>query len=162
MRRVIKMRCIKTKSDEQGAVLVEMAFALPLLGLIFLSILDLGFIVREHQLLQNAAREAARFSAHEANSMLRLLPAQRPAKLVEIKQFAVRYAAQEGIVVDPNNVSVNQGFLIPGNCGSEITITYPRSLFLLGRPLIPINAITITGRAVFYNLYGGCYAPPYP
>ncbi len=48
---------------EEGAILVEMAFVLPILALIFIIIIDGGLAIREHQLLQNAAREAARFAS---------------------------------------------------------------------------------------------------
>jgi Flp pilus assembly protein TadG len=132
--------------------MVEMAFALPLMALILLSIIDLGLIVREYQLVQNAAREAARFSAQYENWIIN---SSDPAgTTTAIKQFAVRYAAQENITIDPNNVTINQDYSIPGNCGSEITITYPRPVLLLGAPFLRISTITLSGRSIFYNLYG--------
>ena len=150
------MRHTKTKSGEQGAVLVEMALMLPLLALIFLTIIDLGLIVREYQLLQNAAREAARYSAQPVNQISR--SGTPDATLADIKQFAVNYAAQEGITIDltidPNYVQVDQRVEIPGNCGSRITITYPRQILFLGAPFLPVTSITLNAQSVFYNLYG--------
>ncbi len=145
------MRRANTKAGERGAVLVEMAFALPLLALVFLCIIDLGLIVREYQLLQNAAREGARFSSLPINQIA--FADDKPATIAAIKQFVVDYAAQEKITVDPNNVTINQTYPIPGACGSEITVTYTRSMLLLGVPILPSNTITLTGRSVFHNLY---------
>ncbi len=149
------MRRAKIKSVEQGAVMVEMAFALPLLALVFLSIIDLGIIVREYQVIQNAAREAARFSSQQANF---IAGSSDPTGTEDaIKQFAVRYAALEHITIDPTKVTVNQGDRITGyGCGSRITITYPRQVLLLGAPFLPIGTITLTGDSFFYNLYGSC------
>jgi Flp pilus assembly protein TadG len=148
------MRPAKTNSGEQGAVLVEMAFVLPIMALVFLNIIDLGLIVREYQVLQNAAREAARFSAQDVNQL-----SQSPdpaATTAAIKTFAVQYAAEQHITIDPNNVTINQVYVFPGtgNCGTQITITYPRPVLLLGAPFLPINTITLTGTVIFYNLYG--------
>ena len=146
------IRPLKTTSGEQGAVLVEMAFALPLLALVFLCIIDLGLVVREYQLVQNAAREAARYSALPANQMS--LNANPAAILNDIKSFAVQYAANEHITINPGNVQVDQNVPIPTNCGSQITITYQRPMLLLGAPILPTTTITLTARAIFYNLYG--------
>ncbi len=153
------MRSAKTKSGERGAVLVEMAFVLPILALIALNIIDLGLIVREHQVLQNAARETARFSAMPINWILgSTTPA---ATTTAIQQFAVQYAAQERITIDPSNVTINQDYSVPGatgtgNCGSQITINYSRPVLLLGAPFLPISTINLTGTSIFYNLYA-CY-----
>lgn len=148
------MRRSKTKSGEQGQVIIEFAFVVPLLGLILLCIVDLGLVVREYQVVQNAAREAARYSAQEINQMSRRSPAEAASIEADIQNFAARYAAQEGITIDPSWVLVTQRYAIPDNCGSQITITYPRQFLLLGAPLLPTGTVTLTARALFYNLYG--------
>ncbi len=142
----------KIGSSERGAVLVEMAFALPLLALVFLCIVDLGIIVREYQLVQNAAREGARFSSLPINQIV--MADDPAATTAAIKQFVVQYAAQENISIDPNDVAINQFYGVSTACGSEITVTYTRSMLLLGVPFLPSNTITLTGRSVFHNLYG--------
>ena len=152
MRRVHNKKTSGDKSGHNGAVLVEMAFMLPLLALIFLCIIDLGLVIREYQVLQNAAREAARFSAQPKNQIA--MAPNPAAKLTEIQQFAATYAAQENVSINLGDITVNQTFAIPGNCGSEITITYARSFFVLGVPILPTGSVTLTGRSVFYNLYG--------
>ncbi len=148
------MRRLKRHSGEQGAVLVEMAFALPLLALVFLSILDLGLMVREYQVLQNAAREGARYSVIQSNQISIKPATEQAAVLSDIQNYVVQYCAEERITITAANVTVNQAYGWPAACQSEIAVTYTRPLFLLGRPFFPFSAITLTGRSVFQNLYG--------
>lgn len=149
------MHRLKTKSDERGAVLVEMAFALPLLALVFLSILDLGLMVRQYQVLQNAVREGARYSVNPINQIsTKFTTAEQDAVRLEIQNVVVQYCAQENIAIDVAQVSVIQTYGMPGACQSEVSVTYTRPLFLLGRPFFPFGSMTLSGRSVFQNLYG--------
>ncbi len=132
--------------------MVEMAFALPILALIFLSIIDLGLVIREYQLLQNAAREGARISvARKYQVRFSDTPCDM---LSQIQQRVVAYCAEENITISATNVTVNQVYPIPDYCGSEVTVTYPRNPLLRGAPFLPVGSIVLTGRAVFQNLYG--------
>lgn len=133
-------------------MLVEMALALPLLALIFLGIIDLGLIVREYQVLQNAAREGARYSAQPENQIV--INTDPVKTQLAIQQFVVSYAAEEKITINLADVTVNQVYPVPGGCGSEVTVTYTRSTLLLGGLILPKSAFRLTGRSVFYNLYG--------
>ena len=153
------MNSAPDRRSQQGAVLVEMAIALPILALILLCIIDLGFVVREHQLLQNAAREGAHISSL---SQYQVYFNEDPCgTLSAIKQFVVSYAATEGITVDPGNVTVDQVYPIPPlntgepeGIGSLVTVTYSRSLLFRGAPYLPLGSITLTAKSVFCNLYG--------
>lgn len=153
MKRVLSIRKDWGK-DAKGAVLVEFALVLPLMALLFLTVIDLGLVIWEHQVLQNATREAARFS-----SLPRAwVNPRNPGALVEqIKQRVVDYCQEEGISVDPNDIVVAQDHLITvGGLtvkGSEVTVTYDRSFLIPGAPLLPFPEVTLTGRAVFRNLY---------
>ena len=160
---------------DQGQVLVEFAFALPIMALILIVIVNLGLIVREHQVIQNAAREGARFSCLQdydirvhlgGGSIPPLDPCTASAaninshiKIQQIKQIVVDYCQQEGIVISTANVTVDQCYQIPagplgvGAVGSEVTVTYNRRMLLAGYPILPRDTMTITGRAVFQNLY---------
>ena len=44
-----------------------MALVLPLLTLLLIGIINMGLVIREHQVLQNAAREGARYSTLQGN-----------------------------------------------------------------------------------------------
>jgi hypothetical protein len=51
--------------DERGAQLIEFALVFPLLLLITAGIVDLGLLIRDYQVITNAAREGARLGAAE-------------------------------------------------------------------------------------------------
>ena len=145
-----------SKLDRQkGAVLIEYALMLPLLVLVFLAIINLGLVVHEHQVLQNAAREGARFSALPRNQ---LGPSNPTGSLAEIQNRVVQYAALEHVTINPTEVTVNQSWLIAiggGQViyGSAVTIQHPRAFLLPGAGLLPYGGLTLTARAVFGNLY---------
>ncbi len=162
------MTSARGNRSQQGAVLVEMAMALPILTLILLCIIDLGFVVREHQLLQNAAREGAHSSSLSQNQIY--FSTDPCGTLSTIKQIVVSYAAAEGITVNANNVTVDQAYQIPpqnagdpGGIGSLVTVSYSRPILLRGAPYLPLGSIALTARSVFFNLYGsdtGTTLPP--
>lgn len=139
----------------QGAILVELALVLPFLVLLMLTAVDLGLILWEYKIVQNAAREGARFSALPRNWISPWNPIATDA---DIKQRVLDYLQQEGIAgVTANDVTVNQHYLIPSGpitpFGSEVTVTYNRALLVPGAGLLPFGTMTLTGRAVFRNFY---------
>ena len=147
MRQVPEVTC-KTAlcSCQRGAILVEAAFTLPILALVFLIILDGGFAIREHQLLQNAAREGARFACLD-----------RGVTAAQVKQIVVDYCVAEKIVVNPADVVLSP-YSIPlgGNLyaqGTQVTVSYSRQMLFVGMPLLPSNRIALRGTAIFRNLY---------
>lgn len=142
---------------QRGVVLVEFALILPVLVLLFLGIVDLGLIIREHQVLQNAAREGARFSALPQN---RIAGSQNPgATQTAIQQVVVNYAAQENITISAANITINQQYPIPIQAngltpyGSDVNVTYTRSFLFPGGSVLPFSTVTLTGDSVFRNLY---------
>lgn len=158
MRRALKnFRSQDTWLGHEGAILVEMAFTLPILALIFLNIIDLGLMIRQYQVLQNAAREGARVSAIPINQIYLQSDPCGTSNLV--KDTVVSYCAQERISITRDNVTINQ---IYSGCASEITVTYARPMLLIGAPLLPTNTLTLTGRSVFSNFYGCGVPSTYP
>ncbi len=133
-------------SGQRGAVLVEMAFTLPIMALIFLIIIDGGLAIREHQLLQNAAREGARYATQ-----------WQGAAEVDIKRRVVEYCAEEHITValDAVNVAPYDIPIGPNQSarGTSVTVSYTRQNLFLGPPLVPSSSMTLTGRAIFRNLF---------
>ena len=57
----------RLQHQQRGTALIEMALVLPLLTLLLIGIINMGLVIREHQVLQNAAREGARYSTLQAN-----------------------------------------------------------------------------------------------
>src|SRR6266705_3178298 len=85
-----------SSADQQGSVIVELALMLPVLAIFILGATDLGIIVREHQVLQNAAREGARFSAQPANN---IDPSNPTATPNSIRDKVINYLAQENMTI---------------------------------------------------------------
>ena len=160
---------------------MELALTLPLLAILILGSIDMGVIVREHQLMQNAAREGARFSAQPANNIDTTNPTATPNS---IRDKVVSYLAQENISVTVSDCAVvglasNKKWDCPMTSpsggsitiwqhspiptvvagvtiteyGSGVTVTYPRALLFPGGPVLGFNSVSLTGSSVFRNLY---------
>ena len=147
---------ITSWKDQRGAVVVEMAIVLPLFAILLLGAFEFGSIAHDHQALQNAAREGARFSANKTNWIAGSTdPAVQAATLARIKDRLDLQPLREAIAA----VTVDQNYPIaipglPGVRGSHITINYQRSLIFPGiTGLIPSAAINLQGNAVFRNFY---------
>src|SRR5438876_6427358 len=125
------MRC--SRHGTTGVAVVELAAMLPLLVLIIITIIDMGLVLREHQILQNAAREGARFSALPLNQVG---PVNPSASIAAIQQRVTDYLAEEKVKAPANSITVNQQFPISvaGSTvyGSEVTIKYQRDLLVSG------------------------------
>src|SRR5437773_11622480 len=98
----------RTHENQRGAVLVEMALVLPILLFIFVGIVDYGLILREYQILQNAAREGARISMLKGNDLRTYDAAGQTTVRDAIKQRVVDYLAQEQITIALTDVEVVQ------------------------------------------------------
>jgi hypothetical protein len=158
-----------SEHSEAGAIIIELALVMPFLVLLFITIVDLGLLIREHQIVQNAAREGARFSSLPQNC-ISCRPAdcqgQPPGCKTQtevqtaIETHVINYMAQEGITITAGDIAINQCFQMPVTVGggtvtvfaSEVTITYNRALLVSPSPAV--GGATLTGRAVFRDLYG--------
>ena len=136
---------------------MEMAIVLPLFVILLLGAFEFGSIAHDHQALQNAAREGARFSANLTNW---ISGSSNPgATLATIQNSVVAYLQGENITVNPSDVTVDQNYPITIGAltvmGSHITINYQRSLIFPGiTSLIPsAGTIQLKGNAVFRNFY---------
>ena len=145
---------------QRGAVVVEMAIVLPLFAILLLGAFEFGSIAHDHQALQNAAREGARFSANKTNWIAGSTdPAVQAATLARIRDRVVAYLQGEKITVNASDVTVDQTYPITSGTltvmGSHITVNYQRSLIFPGiTALIPSAAtLQLRGNAVFRNFY---------
>ena len=158
MRRVRRLLLDSKKSfnlgGDRGVAIIEFAMVLPLLVLLLVIIINLGLVIHEHQVLQNAAREGARFSALPRNQIDAVNPAATQA---EIKQRVVAYCEREDIIVPVENIVLNQQRPISVDgltvMASEVTITYARDFLIPGAPFLPVGAVTLAANSVFRNLY---------
>lgn len=151
MRRVLAR---PRRHSQRGAVIVELALMLPLYAALLVVIIDLGLVLREYQILQNAAREGARYSVHPPNW---IDPRNPGATAGAIQARVVEYLQQEGITVPAANVSVTQAApIVVGGLtlrASRIDVTYQRNLLVPAAGLLPTPNVTLTATAVFRNLY---------
>src|SRR5216117_2819526 len=148
----------RSQHQQRGAALVEMAMVLPVLTLLLLGIVNMGLLIREHQILQNAAREGARFSALQANRMDEAGSATEQALvLTKLKTRVQRYLAQERITIDLSDVTIDQNYNYAVDAStvtaSQVTVSYSRSMLFSASALWPFGPVTLRGQAVFRNLY---------
>ena len=156
MRRVHSSRSYQY---QRGVAVVELAMVLPMLTILLIGVVNLGLVVREFQILQNAAREGARYSSLWGNSIAQAGDATaQTAMETAIKNRVVSYLAQEGITIALNDVSVDQ--TIPLNVGggltvtgSKITVTYSRSTLIALSSWLPLGSVTLKGESFFRNFY---------
>ncbi|HXE89933.1 MAG TPA: TadE/TadG family type IV pilus assembly protein [Terriglobales bacterium] len=152
------MRSTQWQSRERGTQIVEMAVALPLLLFMALVVIEGASLVRTHQVLNNAAREGARFSIILTNKDN---PATGFNGTNAIKDRVVAYAAANGVTITRSNVTINQCALITSPSG----LTYSTSLVVVQLnytlrylPRIPFTSapttVPLAGRAQFRNFYG--------
>jgi len=133
-----------------------MALVIPILLFLFVGVVDYGLILREYQVLQNAAREGARLSVQKEYCISCAKASDQTAVQDAIKNRVVNYLSQERITVAATNVNVNQCTLIDMGggvltYGSTITVSYTRSL-LIGNGW-PFGPVDLRGVATFRNLY---------
>jgi Flp pilus assembly protein TadG len=130
-----------------------MAIVLPIFGLLLLGTMEFGSIARDHQILQNAAREGARFSALPNN---RLGGANSAAVLATIQNRIIAYLQNERITVTAADINVDQAYPMTIGAlnvlGSKITITYQRSVIFPGiTTWVPLGTMQLKGTALFRN-----------
>jgi Flp pilus assembly protein TadG len=150
----------RATESQRGVAAVELAIVLPLFGILLLGILEIGGMARDHQALQNAAREGARFSALPSNRMAGRTTADRTTIQTSIQNRVVAYLQNEKITITAADVTVSQSYSIPVGAatagGSEITVSYDRPVLFPGiaRWLTFISSTTtLQGKAIFRNLY---------
>jgi len=136
-----------------------MAIVLPLLTLLLIGIVNMGLLIREQQVLQNAAREGARYSALQANRIDEAGDATAQALvLTKIKTRVQRYLAQERITIALSDVTIDQNYTYAADASttvtaSKVTVSYSRSMLFAASTLWPFGPVTLRGQAVFRNLY---------
>jgi Flp pilus assembly protein TadG len=159
--------------EARGSVIAELALMLPVIAIFVLGSTDIGVVIREHQILQNAAREGARFSALPANKV----DASNPtATANDIRDRVIKYLSQERITITSTDctadatipkqwncgaITIRQQYPIPmvvngtniTDYGSSVSVTYNRSFLFSGGSLFKFNSLSLNGFSVFHNLY---------
>jgi len=121
--------------SQRGAALIEAAFALPLLLLVCVGIIEFGRLYQTWQVMTNAAREGARIA---------VLPSQVnggvDARVREYLQMGgLNTDNTVGVAVNAVNVSLGAGATASA---SRVTVTYPFSCMVLQ----PVAQLVVAGR----------------
>ncbi len=115
---------MRLRRDQRGAALLEMAFTLPLLLLISVSIFEFGRAFEVWQVLTNAAREGARVA---------VLPGISDAMVTaRVQQYANSGVLDAGVtptVTIQRNSTISYGSGTAS--GSKVTVTYPFKFIVL-------------------------------
>jgi Flp pilus assembly protein TadG len=137
-----------------------MAMILPFLTLLLVGIVNMGLMIREHQVLQNAAREGARYSTLQGNRIDGAGDtAAQDLLRTKIRTRVQRYLAQEQITIALTDVTIDQNYTYtvapsPGTVtASQVTVSYSRAMLMPTSFLWPFGPVTLKGQAVFVNTY---------
>jgi Flp pilus assembly protein TadG len=128
---------MRLRRDQRGAALLEMAFTLPLLLLISVSIFEFGRAFEVWQVLTNAAREGARVA---------VLPGISDAMVTaRVQQYANAGVLDAGVtptVTIQRNSTISYGSGTAS--GSKVTVTYPfRFIVLQSVVRLVVNGSTV-------------------
>jgi Flp pilus assembly protein TadG len=114
------------RRSESGAELIEFAFALPLLLLVVLGIMDFGLMFQQYEVLTNAAREGARIA---------VLPDYATADVqTRVTDYIAQSFLSTGGTVN-TTVGAPQSVTIGGKCMTtiKVSVSYAHQyLFLSG------------------------------
>src|ERR1051326_6231029 len=95
-------RCMATKRQDGGTQVVELALVLPLLIFLSLAVAEGAYMIRVHQVLNNAAREGARLAIEQnnydvANPVTNCAAVTANTSHAALCQAIVSYAQNNGI-----------------------------------------------------------------
>jgi len=169
------VRPMATKRRTRGTQVAELAIVLPLLLFLSLAVSEGAYMIRVHQVLNNAAREGARLAVQPdnfdaANPLTDCATAAPNTSHAALCQAIIQYAKNNGISAGSGfnrcngnagtsglNVTINQRYLIPGTGGglslngTQVLVVCPYNLAFL--PRLPSFGVTGTvnlqGNVVF-------------
>ena len=143
----------KRSRNQKGVAAVELAIILPMFGILLLGVLEIGGMARDHQALQNGAREGARFSALLNNKIV----GGTPGAETRIKDSIIAYLQKERITIVAGDITIDQAYALSLGTGwataSKITITYNRPVLFPGISRYLSVSAPLTASAVFRNFY---------
>lgn len=171
-------RLMATKRESRGTQVAELAIVLPLLLFLSLAVSEGAYMIRVHQVLNNAAREGARLAVEQQNydpvNPLTDCTAPKGNTQAALCQAIISYAQNNGISAGSSfnqcngapgtnglNITVNQNYLIPAVGGglningTQVQVLCPYNLAFLPRvPSFGITGtVTLKGNVVFRDFF---------
>jgi len=171
-------RLMATKREARGTQVAELAIVLPLLLFLSLAVSEGAYMIRVHQVLNNAAREGARLAVEQQNydpvNPLTDCTAPKGSTQAALCQAIISYAQNNGISAGSSfnqcngapgtnglSITVNQNYLIPAVGGglningTQVQVLCPYNLAFLPRvPSFGITGtVTLKGNVVFRDFF---------
>jgi len=119
---------LTTRRGERGNAMIEFAFVLPLLLVIFAGIVDFGFLFQRYEVITNAAREGARIA---------VLPGYSSSDV----QARVRQYISEGL-----GMSLADATAATSGSNGSITVGDPSPALVVNGRTIPATTVTVSYR----------------
>jgi Flp pilus assembly protein TadG len=146
MNRRFPDRTRPTRRRFRGQALVEFAFVAPIFFLLIFAMIDFGRYVYYVQVLNNAAREGARYAiVHGSNSFQPAGPSpDDPAVAAVVRNYAVGVTGTAALTINsvwgipPNPPTNNRGSIV------HVEVSYAFTSMI---PIVPIPPITINGES---------------
>jgi len=128
--------------SERGAELIELALVLPILLLVFASIVDFGLVMQRYLTLNNAAREGARIAVLPGYSQTDV-----QNRVTEyVREGTGDFTLSPATVLTP--VSIDPPGVTPAFPAARVSVTMPYSYMIVGPVLQLFNkslsSITLT------------------
>lgn len=133
------------RRGERGAELIEFAFALPVLLMVFAGIIDFGLLFQRYEVVTNAAREGARLASLPGYST-----ADVQARVNAYITNGISNSATATTTVTPVSIAVASG---PAVQARQVEVRHTSTFIIIG-PIASLfkgggtfGSITLTGRA---------------
>lgn len=168
----------KPTATERGTQVAELAIVLPLLLFLSLAVSEGAYMIRVHQVLNNAAREGARLAVeqqnYDADNPLTDCSAPVGSTQATLCQAIVSYVQNNGVSAGAGfnrcngpaatsglSITINQRYVVPGVGGglslegTQVRVVCPYNLAFL--PRLPSFGVTGTvnlkGNVVFRDFF---------
>lgn len=144
-----------SKLGQRGQNLVELALVAPLLIALFIGVADLGRAFHAFIVMENAAREAARYGASFPDRLTQNTPPS--AKLRAADEVLNSGLAVNGVNYGavPEDPGAGQVFIDVQRVGDAIQARVGYGFTLIAGGFIGVDAITLVGTANMMVLSGG-------
>lgn len=133
-----KRQLRKDCREESGQSLLEMAFALPVLILLLVAVIDFARIIDAGIVMTNAAREGARYGS-----------VNRSLTVSDIQQMVVSDVLGSGTnVIMMDDFSADNVTVVIDDVAEEVTVTLAYDFQLWFGAIINLNTVELTREAV--------------
>ena len=136
------MTRMRSPIRQRGQALAEFALVAPIFFLLLFAIIDFGRYVYYVQILNNAAREGARYAIVHGSLSLSPTGPPQDSTGAAVKQVVRDYAV--GVIGDATVLTINATWNPNNNRGNAVSVTVDYQFHSV-IPIVPLPAIQIQG-----------------